>query len=151
MWPGSKEAAGEHPAAERRAHEAVLVIAEERRLVDGPERKAVAAVGRRVGALGPKVLEVLNAAWAEHGREDLGRRVVKQVAPGVGRIHLQPLGEALVTWLRRRKKKPMPAASSETPVGAGALGPSFDGRAEPELIRGSGVESQTATLTAASR
>lgn len=40
-----------------------------------------------VDAPAPKVLEVLNAAWAEHGREDLGRRVVNQVAPGVGRIH----------------------------------------------------------------
>jgi hypothetical protein len=47
--------------------------------------------------------------------------------------------------------KPMPAAPSETAVSTGALGPSFDGQAGPELIWGSGVESQPATLTAASR
>ncbi len=45
----------------------------------------------------------------------------------------------------------MPAAPSETPVSTGALGPSFDGQAEPELSLRSGVESQPATLTSASR
>jgi len=45
----------------------------------------------------------------------------------------------------------MPAARSETPVSTGALGPSFDGQAEPELSWRSSVESQPAPLTAASR
>ena len=45
----------------------------------------------------------------------------------------------------------MPAAPSETPVSTGASGPSFDGQAEPELSWRSSVESQPATLKAASR
>ena len=55
-----------------------------------------------------------------------------------------------MTWLRGRKKKPMPAAPSETPVSTGALGPSFDGQAEPELVWRSTDECHPATLTAAS-
>ncbi len=45
----------------------------------------------------------------------------------------------------------MPAERFETPVRTSASGQSFDGQAEPELSRRSSVESQPATLTAASR
>ena len=70
------------------AKEVVRLSAEERKLVDARSDEAVSVVERGVGALSPKVLEVLNAARAQDRREDFGGRVVYQVAERVCGGHL---------------------------------------------------------------
>ena len=73
----------------------VPALVEVRHRVEARQHEAVPAVERRVGALAPKVLEVLDAARAEDGAEHFSRRVVNQMAPGVGRRHLVALREAV--------------------------------------------------------
>src|SRR6266513_1940622 len=73
---------------------------EVRHVVDGRECEPVASVQSGVGTIVCQVLEILAAAWRQHGRKEVRRAVVDRVAVSIGLNESQAVGHASGYLLR---------------------------------------------------
>src|SRR5690242_947413 len=81
------------PVADQVLHKPVLASLEEWHVVEHRYRRPVTMIERRIGALGPQILEILRTARGGHGAEYFGGRIVNVMAPGIGNVKLQTVAE----------------------------------------------------------